>query len=128
MSDIYSRRVQFPTCVSAAWGAALTLHDHLVHDDDNDDYDDDGDNDDVADHDVDDEDHLAHDDGDKNYEDDNETNTNCTCSGSIADPTSHRVQWSLLWYWFIWSSRSHCVMINDSDDHQHLTGLWSLSW
>ena len=106
MSDIYSTRVQFPTCVSAAWGAALTLHDHLVHDDDNDDYDDDGDDDDVADHDVDDDDHLAHDDGDKNYEDDNETNTNCTCS----DPTSH------------------CVMINDSDDHQHLTGLWSLSW
>ena len=106
MSDIYSTRVQFPTCVSAAWGAALTLHDHLVHDDDNDDYDDDGDNDDgdnddVADHGVDDDDHLAHDDGDKNYEDDNETNTNCTCSGSIADPTSHRVQWSLLWYWFI---------------------------
>ena len=66
MSDIYSTRVQFPTCVSAAWGAALTLHDHLVHDDDNDDYDDDGDDDDVADHDVDDDDHLAHDDGDKN--------------------------------------------------------------
>ena len=53
MSDIYSTRVQFPTCVSAAWGAALTLHDHLVHDDDNDNYDY-GDDDDVADHYVDD--------------------------------------------------------------------------
>ena len=44
--------------MSTAWGAALTLHDHLVHDTD------DGDHDNDHRH----GDHLAHDDDDKKYD------------------------------------------------------------